>query len=91
MRGNWDNRHQVVGMSYEVFILFRYHITCGTEKKVTGNDDKKLLKAIIQNEFSAEAFSLQSWDNEFTDWVTVSNVAELPDCRQRLLASRTTK
>jgi len=27
----------------------------------------------------AEAFSLQSWDNEFTDWVTVSNVAELPD------------
>ena len=59
--------------------MYRFHITCGVEKKIIETDNKALLTAIIQHEFTVNTFTLQSWDPDFEDWVDVDDVADLPD------------
>ena len=53
--------------------MFRYHVTCGIEKRIVAVD-KTTLNDVIQTQFGVSPFLLQSWDSEFEDWVNVTYV-----------------
>jgi len=61
--------------------MFRYHVTCGVEKKIVSADDKSALDNVIRQEFGvgSSAVVIQSWDSEFEDWLNVSDLSQLPD------------
>jgi len=62
-----------------LYSMFRYHVTCGIEKKIVTVDDKTTLNDVIQTQFGVSSCLLQSWDSEFEDWVNVTDVTQLPD------------
>jgi len=69
--------------------MFRYHITCGIQKKVVADDKKSTLNDVLWQEFSVDesaASVLQSRDAEFEDWVNVTDINQLLDkCKLQLV------
>ena len=69
--------------------MFRYHVSCGIDKKVVTTDNRMSLKDVIRREFGvSSALVLQSWDGEFEDWVNVADVTQLTDkCKLQVITN----
>ena len=68
--------------------MYRYLVTYDAEKKVVSVQDKTTLGDAIGRKFRLESssFTLQSWYDEFNEWVGVDDFTELPDsCKLHVL------
>lgn len=62
--------------------MYTYHVTCGVEKKLVNIDckDSPTVFGALQSTFGIDGgFLLQYWDADFSDWVDVTETANLPD------------